>query len=598
MNPSAIFTLILTLLSAVFLIAEWLRPDLIALCVMVILGLCNIVGPKEVFSGFSGSAVMTILGISIISAGLHQTGVATGLGRLMRRLGGQSDWRLILVVTLTSATLSLFMNNIAAVGVLLPAVMSLSRHSQNSPSRLLMPLAFGTSLGGMATLLTTSNIIVSGTLRTAGFRGFGLLDFFPIGAPIVLLGALYLITFGRRLLPGKQSVNKSEQREPLQKELTQLYRLHENLLEVEVLPSCRLANQSIAETGWGKNIGLSIIAVLHEQQTRLNPLPEYIIRPGDRLLVLGNAETDTLEGLRLRLIAENSRQIPISDETITLAELIVAPHCSLIGDTLHNLHFREKFELNVLAIWRESRPIQKGIAEMPLRFGDALLVHGPASRIETFSQERNLILLEKDPDAVLKPSKRWLAIIITLVTLTIAALGILSTAEVVIAGAVLMLITRCIEINDAYQAIEWKAIFLIAGMWSLSIAISSTGLADQVIRSLSALLGAIPPLLVAGILTSLACLFSQFMSGQVASLVLAPLAISAASYLGIHPYGLGMATALGCSLTFPTPFGHPVNIMVMSPGGYTFKDYFRVGLPLTLLAFAAILFGLHLFWGL
>ncbi|NTV36864.1 MAG: SLC13 family permease, partial [Anaerolineaceae bacterium] len=203
MSIPQIITLVLTLAAAVALVTELLRPDLVALVVMIVLGITSVVTPEQTFAGFSGSAVMTILGVSIISEGLRQTGAAQRLGKLMHRLGKTSETRLIVIVTLTSATVSLFMNNIAAVGVLLPAVMALSRKSGVPSSRLLLPLAYGTTLGGMATLLTTSNIIVSGTLKDGGFTPFGLLDFLPVGIPIVVIGTIYLATIGRKLLPGK-----------------------------------------------------------------------------------------------------------------------------------------------------------------------------------------------------------------------------------------------------------------------------------------------------------------------------------------------------------------------------------------------------------
>jgi len=595
---TTIFTLLVTLIAGGLLISERLRPDLIALMVMVVLGLSGIVTPKEVFSGFSSSAVMTILGISIISTGLQQTGVTFTLSRLMRHLGRASENRLILTVTLVSASLSLFMNNIAAVGVLLPAVMSLSRQSDVSPSKLLMPLAYGTILGGMATLLTTSNIIASGALREAGLKPFGLLDFFPIGAPIVLVGALYMVLIARRWLPVAQPHGRWKAPSQLSTHLAELYRLPEHLLMLEIQPDSPFANRSIAESDFANRTGLSIVGIIVNGTIKPAPSKTQILLPGHRLLVQGECTEEALVALGLRKVAASQPAPPPIDETVRLAEVIVTPRSSFIGRTLKAIHFREKYNLNVISIWREGRPLYSDLADIRLQFGDALLVQGPASRIHLLHDENDLILLEEDPDAVLKPHKNRLAFGVTLLTLGVAALGYLSVAEVVLAGAVLLLLTDCLSMDDAYRNMEWKAIVLIAGMWPLSIAIRTTGLSDWVAAQLINLVGQGTPLLIALVLIILALAFTQLLGGQVAALVLAPLALSTATRLGLDARGLMMAVALGCSLAFPTPFGHPVNIMVMSAGGYSFKDYLRIGTPLTLLVIGIILIGLKLFWGL
>ncbi len=596
MSWPAIFTLILTLVGAVLLISEALRPDLIALIIMVILGLAGIVSPQETFSGFSGSAVMTLLGISIISEGLHQTGVTHWLGNLMYKLGRRSERHLVLITMLVSASLSLFMNNIAAVGVLLPAVMTLSRQTHLSPSRLMMPLAYGTVLGGMATLLTTSNIIVSGTLRDAGFKPFGLLDFFPIGAPLVLIGIIYMLTLGKRLLPKEHGAGKGEPSQPLRMKLANLYQIQKSLYEIEVLPKSSFVNLSILNGKWSSKLGGTIVGLTHNGHTSLAPSNDRMISSGDRLLVQGEVDFDRFPLLGLRLLKPSEETLNVASDTTVLAEAVVSPHAGIIGRSLRQLSFREHYNLNVLGIWRGNQPILSNLADLPLHVGDALLVQGSAERIHGLRRESDLILLQEDPDAVLIPGKNRLALVITLLTLGVAAIGVLPVAIVVMVGAVLMVLSHCIGMNDAYRGIEWKAIFLIAGMWPLSIAIRSTGLADQAVHSLISLVGLVHPLVVAGLLLCLALVLTQLMSGQVASLVLAPLALAAAALLKVDPRGMSMAVALGCSLAFPTPFGHPVNIMVMSPGGYSFRDYLKVGLPLTVLVMVGILAGLRLFW--
>lgn len=597
MSITAWMTLLITVIAAILLISERLRPDLIALIVMVVLGLSSLVAPDKVFAGFSGSAVMTILGISIISEGLRQSGVTQAIGTFMHRIGRQSETRLILVTLLTSATVSLFMNNIAAVGVLLPAVMALSRKSGVSPSRLLMPLAFGATLGGMATLLTTANIIVSGSLKDAGFKPFGLLDFLPIGAPLVLIGAVYMITLGRKLL-STHVTGLNFDAQPQAPRLANLYKLQNELCLVQLLPDSPLVNTSLKTGRWSQQTHLTIVGCMHDGIPDFNLDPDLPLAAGDILLVHGYPDAGRLAAMGLVIQPRREEELPFADQSTTLAELVVAPHATLIGRTLEQLHFRVRYGLTVLSIWREGSPLQKDIAHTPLHFGDALLAQGAAEKIHLLHDDPDLILMKEDPDAVLRPRKFWLAIIITILTLVIITIGDLHVSQIVLAGAVVMLLSGCLSLNDVYHSVEWKAIFLIAGMWPLSTAITTSGLANSSIHALLNLLGAVSPLLIAVILIGIAMLMTQFMSGQVSALVLAPLALAAAQQSGADPRALCMAVALGCSLAFPTPYGHPVNIMVMNPGGYNFRDFLRVGLPLTVLIFAGIIAGLHFFWGL
>ncbi len=582
------FILLLTVIAAFLLVSEKLRADLVGLLVMAVLGLSGLLTSQQTFAGFSGSAVMTILGISIIAEGLRQTGATGRLGVLITRLSGKSEAGLILAVTLVSAGLSLFMNNIAAVGVLLPAVMTVARRRQISPARLLIPLSFGTLLGGMATLLTTSNIILSGALKEAGFKPFGLLDFLPVGGPALVLGALYLATLGRRLLPGADSKTGTPPQQ-LSRQLAELYRLDAQLRRVDVLPGCPLAGQSIGESQFAQAAGLTILAILRKRQRLIHPGAETAILPGDRLLVEGEVDPARLSELDLCL-ANGEEELPVlAAGSAVLVEVILPPHSSLAGRSLRQSGLRERYGVTALAVWREGQALYQGVSDLSLRGGDTLLVLGAADRLKELRRNPNLLLLEEDPDAVNRPGKLILAAAIALLTLGVAAVGVLPVAETVLAGAVLMLLTRCLEMSDVYTNIEWKAIFLIAGMWPLSTAIGITGLADGAVRGLISALGALSPLGLNAVLMAVAMLLTQFMSGQVAALVLAPLALSAAAALGIPPYAPAMAVALGCSLAFPTPFGHPVNLLVMSPGGYTFKDFLRVGLPLTVLVFLTLL---------
>jgi di/tricarboxylate transporter len=597
MTPAEILLLVILFVVAVLLIHGRLRPDLTALLALTVLGLTGLVTPQQAFSGFGGSAVMTILSISIVSEGLHQSGITNFLSRQIFHIAKRNEPRLVLVTILAAALLSLFMNNIAAAGVLMPAVIALSRQTRVPPSKLLMPMAFGTILGGMATLLTTSNIIVSEALEAAGFHPFGLLDFLPIGVFVIIVGALYLAGIGRRLLPGRYPAGQVARSERLHAELAGLYGLRKNLSELLVAEGSCMSGINIKEGDWARRFGINILGISRGGHINFGPPGNEIVRAGDILLVQGEVVRSEIEVCGLKILPKRKPPEEIADENIVLGEVVLSPRATMAGKTLKEIHFRDKYRLNVVAIWREGQPLREGLADIPLRFGDALLVQGSPLQMRLLRDDRDFILLEEDPDAVLHPGKAGRAAAILILVLGIAAFGWLPVAVISLVGAILMILAGCLTMDDAYRSIEWKAIFLIAGMWPLGIAIRSTGLADTI----SGLVGGFSVYGSGALAVSLilgGMFLTQFLGSQVASIVLTPIGLTMAAAAGADPRAMGMAIALSCSLAFLSPLGHPVNILVMGSGGYTFRDYIKVGGPLTLLILLIIIIGLKVFWGI
>jgi len=595
---AAWFSLALTIASTTVLIGDWLRPDLVGLLVMVALGVTGITTPEETFAGFSGSAVITLLAISILAEGLTQSGVTQAFGSRLKRVAGQNEARLVLVITLAGAVCSMFMNNIAALGVLFPVAMSLARQSRVPPSRLLMPLASGVVVGGMATLFTASNIISSGVLRDAGFQPFGLLEFLPVGAPLILIVVLYMTLVGRRLLPDRFPADLALQLRQVRAELIRMYGVEQTLGDYEVQPFSPLGQRSIKEGQWANQVGLYIVAIFRDGALLVAPAPGEMIHPHDVVLACGGTDALDLQKFGLKPV-EIDASLLEAPASATLAEVVLPPHSSLAGRSLRALNFREKYDLNVLAVWRSGKPLYHQLADLPLQVGDGLLVQGAVERLRLLYKERDMLVLEEDPEAVLRPGKTWLAGLIGLLTIIAAIFGWLPISIASLAGAVAMILTGCLTADEAYKSIEWRTIFLIVGFWPLSTAITKSGLADVLVTDfLQVTLGAGPVLIVAFLLLVTA-LLTNIMAGQSAApIILAPVGLSIAQTAGIDPRTVLMAIALGCSLAFPTPIGHPVNVMVMGPGGYTFRDYLKVGLPLTAILFPAILVGLRLFWNL
>jgi di/tricarboxylate transporter len=587
-------TFIILVTAILLFLSDRLRPDLIALLVMLTLGLSGILTSEETFSGFSRSAVIAIIAIFILADGLRHTGLTESLGEALIRLGGKSEGRLVFTVTFAGALLSLFMNNIAAASVLMPAISGAARKTGISASRLLMPLAFGTILGGMATLLTTTNILVSGILRQDGLTGFGLLDFAPVGIPIVLVGTVYMALIGWRLLPAQAHPEPAPALMD-ENELQDVYRLGERMIHGRVFAASPLIGLTVKHSGLREKYRLNLVAL--QRGGRMNEiiLPDMEFKSGDILHLIGRIDlisSPDLEKL-LEMVSMPGSNLP----SMALVEVVLTPRSPLLGQTLRDAHFREKYGLNVLAIWRAGRPYRTGHSEMPLLFGDALLLQGPQAKIPLLQTEPGLLVLARRTLPVNK-TRAVVAMLILLGTLTAAAISPYPTGEVMLAGALLMVLLRVLDMDQAYRAVEWKSVFLVAGMLPLGTALAKTGAAALLGGALNNTLGhSGSGILLAG-LVGLTILFTQGLNGAAVAAIMAPIAIQLAQETGANPRSLAMAVALATSVAFSTPLGHPVNVLVMGPGGYKFRDYARVGGLLTLVTFAVILFFLPIFWPL
>ncbi len=600
-NLPLYLTLAIALAALALLVSDRVRPDLVALLVVVALGVSGVLTPREAFSGLSRGAVITIMAIFILAEGLERTGLIEQAGDFLLRVAGKSEPRLVLVVMLAGAVLSLFMNNIAAAAVLLPAVSNAARKSGVSPTRLYMPLAFATLLGGMATLLTTTNIVVSSLLRDEGLAGYGLLDFLPLGLPIVAVGVLYMALWGRRLLPAHLP-DRWPQVALEECDLVEVYRLDERLFRARVPPGSALDGRPLSQSGLREVYNLNVVAVERRGQALLSPSPDTVLRAGDILLFAGKLDEFLRQDVEpyLEILPPRGwcRQ-DLESAAVVVVEAVLAPRSALLGRTLRAARFREKYGMAVLAIWRAGRPIRTALGDQPLQFGDALLLQGPRRQLPLLGSEPDLLLLDVGRGAArpLYP-KRWLALAILGATLVGAACSAALVGEIMLAGALAMVVARVLTLDEAYQAIEWKSVFLVAGMLPLGVAMTKTGAAEMLVRGLVGLLGPAGPLAVLAGLVLLAALLTQGMNGAAVATVLAPMSIVAARQVGADPRALAMGVALATSLAFLTPLGHPVNVLVMAPGGYRFRDYLRVGLPLTALLLALILLLLPVFWPL
>lgn len=570
-----------------------------ALIVLLALWIGQIVTPAEAISGFSRPAVITIIGLFIISAGLDRMGVTQLIADRLVRLGAGSEVRLIFVCLVSGAFLSLFMSTIAAGAVILPAVVIASRETKVPASKLLIPVSFGTLLGGMATFFTTANIVVNSTLHDAGLHDLSFLDFAKTGGIVCLAGIVFMMLIGRRWLPirtpARQASLLTKRTSPQQ--IESFYQLKERLWEAVVRPESPLVGKTIRESEIGARLGVTVIAIWHGHEANLKPSPDDLIAAHDILLITGREERVLRLKEKVLDIGRGGRD-SFQRPGVALVEAIVAPHSSVEGRTLKELNFRKKYGMTAVALWREGRSWRTDVGLFELKFGDSLLMVGPPDKIPELQAEADFMILEGETATVTtKPAQRWTAILITVFVLGLSIFGDSAIIPVaILLGAVLMVLTNCLTMDDGYRAVEWKAVFLIAGMLPISTAMIKTGLAQQLGQWLIATLGPIGPLAVLTGIYVMTVLFVQVMSGQVTAVVIAPIGISAAQQMGISPHAAALVVAIGCSTAFLTPIAHPVNVLMIGPGGYHFKDFFRIGWALTLVCLVALLVALPLFW--
>lgn len=598
-----IITFAVLLVAMVLFLTDRMRADLIALLVLLALGITGVLTTQEAFSGFSRSAVITIASIFILAEGLQRTGVTEKVGTLLLRVGGTGEGRLVMVVMAAGAFLSLFMNNIAAASVLLPAVSGAARKAEVRASRLLMPLAFATILGGMATLLTTTNIVVSSLLREHGLDGFSVLDFAPVGLPIVVSGIAYMAWMGRRILPAESPAERFRDRSRADRDLIDLYRLSARLFRARVPAGSSLIGRPLVESKLRETYYVNVIAVEGGAGKMIfSPSAETILKLGDVLLLEGDVDDfrrrDVEPYLEI-LPARDWRERDLESPTIVVIEAMLSPRSRLIGQTLGATHFREKYGMSVLAIWRAGEQIYTDLSDTTIQFGDALLLQGPRERLPLLKSEQDLIVLSHDlEEKPLEFGKGGIALGIMIVTLILAGADTSLLGEIMLGGALTMVLARVLSMDDAYGAIGWRSVFLVAGMLPMGIAMTKVGAAELLASRLTSLVGAQAPLLMLAGLFLLATLLTQAMNGAAVAAVIVPIAIEAAERTGMNPRSLAMGVALATSMAFLTPLGHPVNILVMAPGGYGFRDYLKVGLPLTLLVFVLVMFLLPAIWPL
>ena len=770
-------------ISLILFISEVIRMDVVALLVLGTLAITGLVDSNQAFAGFSNSAVITVWAMFILSEGLTRTGIANIIGRQVMRIGGHREATLIFVIMITGAVLSAFMNNIGVAALMLPVVVEVARRTGVAASRLLMPLAYSTLLGGLTTLIgTPPNLLISESLALGGYEPFGLFDFTPMGGVVMVVGVLFVVIGGRFLLP---KISGKHDKHVSQRNLRSRYKLQERTFMMHVRMDSVLVGKTLADTRIGSSTGLIILSLLRNGRHETLPKRQTIIRGGDGLLVQGRInqfrelrrwsdliieressvlksmvaskviyasvvlaegspvvselirhaafrtrfdvavvgvlrkekyrltnlayvplkagdqilvqgevdavahlekvsdfenvtvyspeqlretyQTDermfvvripkdsglaeeTLRKSRLadvfdfRVLAifrdgeltvmprgdeillggdllliegqqsdldvlrgmqklEIDTKVPgnlgsLETDRLTLMDATLDPRTSLAGRTVGEMNFRERYGIELAGIWREGEPIGTELADERLQIGDALLLLGPRDRLKLLSSDSDFLILtplgQEPPDTRRAPLAAF--IMAAVVGSVIAGYAPISVAAVI--GGTIMVLTGCLNMEQAYRAIDWRAIFLIAGMLPLGTAMQESGAAIYLANQMMELLGDAGPWPVIMGLYILTAMATMIIPTAALVVLMSPIVLSAMSEMGLQPETAMMAVAMAASASFTSPISHPANILVMGPGGYRFIDYLKVGVPLTIVVFITVMFLLPIIWPL
>jgi di/tricarboxylate transporter len=556
------------------------RIDIIALCLLVLLFVLKLIEPDQVLYGLANQATVTIAAMFIISAGLVRTGLVEWAARKLDRLAGKTELRLMLVISLTAAFLSAFIINAAIVAIFIPVAMVLAKSRKIASSRILIPLSYASQFGGVCTLVGTStNLIVNSIAINRGLEPFGFFEFLPLGIAMVGAGTIYLTAVGHWLLP----VRKGEA------EQIDRYRLVDYLAELQVTEKSALIGQTWEESKAGEESKVELANLLRGAKAVVRP-QRTKIKAEDILLLHGNVEQIIeMEGKYGLKILKDARvkDKELSTHDMKLSEVLIPPDSNLIGQSLQEAVFFRRHHLMVLAIQRRGRTLRERLSNIKLKENDTVLLQGHKDDISHVMNSPNVIVTNELTDLYFRKNRAFLALASLLAVVFLTVLNVMPVMEAAILGAVAMVVTQCLNIEEAYKSIDWKIIFLLAGVLPVGLALEQSGatlwLATNVLHPLA---GHGPVMLLAAFYFITAVL-TEAMSNNAAAAILAPLAFTTATSLDIDPRPLLIAITFAASTSFATPIGYKTNTMIYSPGGYNFTDYTKVGVPLN-----------FIFWGL
>ena len=605
-----IATLIILALSAVFFAMGKVRSDLVALCALVALLLTGTLTPQEAISGFSNQVVIMMVGLFVVGGAIVQTGLAKKASGKLMMLAGDNEIGLFLLLMVVTAVIGAFVSNTGTVALMMPIVVSLAQKAKIRASRLLMPLAFASSMGGMLTLIgTPPNLVIQEALTESGHQPLGFFSFLPVGLVCIVVGIVVLLPLSKRFLNGRQRGDddgKARRRKTLD-DLLEEYSLKDDLSVFTVTDASLVKDKSIVELDVQRRYGLSVLEVRRVKKTHAKLMkeveqrlagPDTRLMVGDIVYVSGNKQQAEQMAADMQL---NKTSQPLAFYDIGIAEAVLMHNSRLCGKTLRDGGLRRLYSVNVLGVRRGDDYITRNLADLKLRQGDILLIQGKWKNISRIANLAEGILIMGQPleeaARVTLDYKAPLAAAIMVAMILTMVFDFIPVAPVtaVITAGLLMVLTGCIRsVEAAYKTINWESIVLIAAMLPMSVALEKTGASALVARMLADGLGqASPYALLAGVYFTTS-LLTMFISNTATAVLMSPIALTSAMAIGVSPYPMLLAVTLGASMCFASPFSTPPNALVMQAGGYTFMDYIKVGLPLQIIMGLVMVFVLPL----
>lgn len=577
MTVEMVVVLALAVIAIILFATERLPVDLVALLIMGILLGSGILSVEEGLSGFSNTATITVGAMFVLSAGLFRTGAVSSLGLLFTYLSKHSYLLLLLTLMVISGVVSAFINNTATVAILMPVILSITGDTKLSASKLLMPLSFASIFGGVCTLIGTStNILVNSIAVGHNLPAFSMFEFSALGIVFLVVGTLYMVLVGNRLIPHRRTHS----------DLTRDFDMGDYLTDIVLLPSARSVGKRLAEAPLVQDMDIDVIGITRKSVTVVIPPPDYILQANDVLRVRCDVQKirklQDVKGVALKA-GMKWRDQDLESEQAVLVEAVITPNSSLVGKSLKQLDFRATFGATALAIRRHGALLRGKLGRISLKAGDALLIEVKRDHLAQLKQHRAFVIASELPMPKLRKSRILASLFIIVGVVLTAALNIFPIVVSALIGCALLVLSKCISLEEAYQAIEWNIIFLLAGVITLGIALEKTGAAQVISNLMVSTIGAWGPVAMISAFYLLTNLTTEMMSNNATAALFAPIAIVTAETMGVDSRPFLIAVTFAASASFMTPVGYQTNTLIYGPGKYRFTDFLRVGAPLNLI---------------
>lgn len=600
LNPQQLFFLLILTAAIVLFITEWIRADLVAVMVVVALYVTRVLDPRDALSGFSSEPAIVVAAIFVLSAAMHATGLSDTIGSWIGRLAGTSLTRAIAVIMPSVAVLSAFTHHVTTTAMMVPVTLNLARERNIPASKLLMPMSFAASLGTAITIIgAPAFLIASNTLQQSGRSGLGIFSIAPIGLLLTVVGTVFVLLVGRFLLPSHHAPEDRANH----------FRLEDYLTEIVITEKSPFLTRSVDDVEEDKQYHFKVLGLIRKGRRLRAPYKQQVLAEGDVLIV--RAPPDELVAIRdepnldlhpIKLFGDrtepkvNGNGNGDDDEEEEFVQAVVAPKSDLVGRTLKQIDFQRRYGAVVVGLWRKDGWLDQEISKVRLLANDVLVLQGDEDALARVAADRAFLMMVPFHGESKVRRRGWVAGLIMLATILLAAFNLMSIEMAALAGAVAVILTRCLNIRQAYESIDSRIFVFIAGAIPLGVAMQKTGMAGMFAGWLQQAVGGWPERAVLLVLFAVVAVITQFMSDAATTALFAPVAVALAEGLGRPPEAFVVTVAMAAVVSFLTPIGHHGNLLVYGPGRYRFSDFAKVGTPLTVAAAVVVVMLAPVLW--